>query len=74
MNKEIEVEKTIKTAESVLGKRFDEETRLKLSDQLLKMKSSAGFSDDEPPDSPRPMSNSPQETGKNSEFGPTELR
>ena len=34
----------------------------------------AGFSDDEPADSPRPMSNSPRETGKNSEFGPTELR
>lgn len=34
----------------------------------------AGFSDGTTADSPRPVSNSPRETGKNSEFGPTELR
>lgn len=34
----------------------------------------AGFSDENVPDSPRPVSNSPRRTGKNSEFGPTELR
>ena len=34
----------------------------------------AGFSGENVPDSPRPVSNSPRRTGKNSEFGPTELR
>lgn len=34
----------------------------------------AGFSDENVPDSPRPLSNSPRNAGKNGEFGPTELR
>lgn len=34
----------------------------------------AGFSDENVPDSPRPVSNSPRNAGKNGEFGPTELR
>lgn len=34
----------------------------------------AGFSDENVPDSPRRVSNSPRNAGKNGEFGPTELR
>ena len=64
----------MKLIENFYGWQLKEFQRDHLRKLLDDLESSAGFSDDEPADSPRPVSNSPQETGKNSEFGPTELR
>lgn len=74
MRTEIKVEKQIKTIESVTRERFDDQTRSLLEVALTQLENSSGFSDQTPADSPRPVSNSPRRTGKNSEFGPTELR
>ena len=74
MKKEIKIEKTLKTVESMLGEQLQPFQRELLRSMLLELEDHAGFSDENVPDSPRPVSNSPRETGKNSEFGPTELR
>lgn len=74
MKTEIKVEKQIKTIESVTRERFDDQTRSLLEVALTQLESSSSFSDENVPDSPRPVSNSPQGNGKNGEFGPTELR
>lgn len=74
MKKEIKIEKTIKLVESITDERLVPWQRELLRSRLSEIEMNDAFSDDEPADSPRPVSNSPRETGKNSEFGPTELR
>lgn len=54
MNDEIEVEKQIKTVESVIGERFDPTPRERLKKNLLMLKSVDRFFDETTADSPRP--------------------
>ena len=74
MKKETEREEMFKRIENYYSKRIEEWQRNSLDKFIRDLKKSPHFSDDEPADSPRPVSNSPRRTGKNSEFGPTELR
>lgn len=67
------------TKQEVLRTVHRGEEDLPTHDQIIELAADvaldrAGFSDDEPLNSPRPVSNSPQGNGKNGEFGPTELR
>ena len=74
MKKENEREEMFKKIENYYSKRIEEWQRNSLDKFIRNLKTSPGFSDENVPDSPRPVSNSPRRTGKNSEFGPTELR
>lgn len=74
MKNEIKIEKQISSIEAIVGYRFEEWQREYLKKHFQFLESSSGFSDENVPDSPRPVSNSPRNAGKNGEFGPTELR
>lgn len=74
MNKEIKIEKTIKLVESITDARLVPWKRELLRSRLSEIEMNDAFSDENVPDSPRPVSNSPRNAGKNGEFGPTELR